>query len=81
MFVMEGPEGRLNIINPHIGLSSLKPAGLKEGCLSAPGEFMIVPSRVDWVMIEYQDENGDPKHVTLKGIHSVCAQHEIEHLN
>lgn len=80
MFVMKGPSGRLNIINPVILKQSLKQADLKEGCLSAPGEFVIVPSRVDWIQMRYTDEAGQSKVITLKEIHAVCAQHELEHL-
>lgn len=81
MFVMEGPTGRLNIVNPTILTKSVIPAKAREGCLSAPGDFVVVPSRVEWVQISYQDEKGVTQKITLKGLYSVCAQHEIEHLN
>lgn len=81
MFVMDGPEGRLNLINPYISLKSNSFAKLKEGCLSAPGEFIVVPGRASWVQVKYQDEKGNHKSVVLKGIQAVCAQHEIEHLD
>lgn len=81
MFVMDGPEGRLNLINPYICLKSKSFAKLKEGCLSAPGEFIVIPERAEWVQVKYQDEMGAHKSVVLKGIHAVCAQHEIEHLD
>ena len=80
MFVMDGPNGRLNLVNPYISLKSKSSANLKEGCLSAPGEFIVVPERAEWVQVKYQDEKGIHKSIVLKGIHAVCAQHEIEHL-
>lgn len=81
MFVMEGPNGRINLINPRIQALSQVSANLKEGCLSAPGESLVVPGRMRWVDVEYQDENGDFKRVVLHAIHAVCVQHEIEHLD
>ena len=80
MFVMDGPEGRLDLVNPYISLKSKGFANLKEGCLSAPGEFIVVPDRAEWVQVKFQDKRGIDKSVVLKGIHAVCAQHEIEHL-
>jgi len=79
--VMDGPNGRLDIVNPVIVNKSIKPANTKEGCLSFPGEFVIVPSRVEWVQVQYKNEKGEEKNVILKGLHAVCLQHEIDHLN
>lgn len=81
MLVMQGPNGRLNMVNPVIVSKSVKPANLKEGCLSAPGDFVLVPSRVEWVQVKFQNEKGEQQVVVLKGLHAVCAQHEIDHLN
>lgn len=80
MFVMKGPNGRLNIVNPRVMSKSKLPANLKEGCLSLPGDFIVVPDRVEWVQVQYQDEKGEWGTIVLKGIYSVCAIHEIEHL-
>lgn len=81
MFVMDGPNGRLNVVNPVIANQSVKPANLKEGCLSVPGEFVLVPSRVEWVQVQCKNEKGEEQLITLKGLRAVCAQHEIDHLN
>lgn len=81
MFVMEGPKTRMNFINPYIAAGSVELANLKEGCLSAPGESILVPGRMKWVQVVYQNEKGEPKSTILQGIHAVCAQHEIEHLD
>jgi peptide deformylase len=80
MFVMDGPAGRLNIVNPIVVSMSGKSANTKEGCLSVPGEFILVPSRVEWIQLRYKNESGADKSIVLKGIHSVCAQHELDHL-
>ena len=81
MFVMEGPQGRINIVNPRIVSRSAVAANLKEGCLSAPGEFIIIPDRSEWVQIECQDETGAKRTHVFRGLHSVCVQHEMEHLD
>lgn len=81
MFVMESPNGQLNFINPTISAKSAMAANVKEGCLSAPGDFVVIPSRAEWVKVEYQDENGNPQSIVLKGIYAVCAAHEIDHLD
>src|ERR1700687_550861 len=77
MIVMQVPNGRLNMVNPIIASKSLKPANLKEGCLSAPGDFVMVPSRPEWVQVKFQDEKGISQLVTLKGLYAVCIEHEI----
>jgi len=82
IFVMEGPDKeQLFFINPVISSSSLKISSLKEGCLSAPGEIICTGTRWDSVSIRFQDEKGQECTKVFKGIHAVCVQHEIEHLN
>lgn len=81
MFTMEGAdEEKLFIVNPKILSKSSGPANLREGCLSAPGEFLVRPDRMIWVEVEFQNEEGETKKRVFKGIQAVCAQHEIEHL-
>lgn len=81
MFVMEGPEEeKVYLVNPKIKSKSTAPANLREGCLSAPGEFLIRPDRAIWVEVEFQDELGENKKRVFKGINAVCVQHEMEHL-
>lgn len=82
MFVMFGPNNeRLNIVNPTIVSKSIAPANLKEGCLSAPGEMLVLEERRTWVQLKYQDETGTEQKKMFHGIHAVCVQHEIDHLN
>lgn len=82
MFVMLGPnDEKLYIVNPKIVKKSTTPANLKEGCLSAPGEFLIVDDRAYWVLLEYQNELGESQQKVFEGIYSVCVQHETEHLD
>ena len=82
MFTMLGPEGeKLYIVNPKIIKKSIIPANLQEGCLSAPGEMLILQDRVSWVTVKFQDETGKEHERVFKGIHSVCVQHETDHLD
>lgn len=82
MFTMLGPENeKLFIVNPKILKRSESSANKKEGCLSAPGEFLILPERSMWTQILYQDETGGVRSGTFSGLHSVCVQHEIDHLD
>lgn len=82
MFVMEGPEGeKLFLVNPKIARVSIVNTVLREGCLSAPGDFVELTDRVSWVQVDFQDETGKHRRRVFKELWSVCVQHEIEHLN
>jgi peptide deformylase len=82
MFVMQTlDEDKLFVINPKITARSIAPANLKEGCLSAPGEFLTLPDRSSWVTLEFQNEKGEPQRRVFQAIFSVCVQHEIDHLD
>lgn len=82
MFTMEGPDAeRVYLVNPKIIRSSIVSANLKEGCLSAPGDLLILSERSSWVEVTFQDETGAEKRRVFKDIWAVCVQHEIEHLN
>lgn len=80
MFVMEGPDGRINMVNPEIMSRSKMCLNMREGCLSAPGDFVTVPTRAQWVNVMYRDENGNDCIKLLKDMYAICAQHEIDHL-
>lgn len=81
MCIIDGPNGRVNLINPYIAASSAAPANLKEACLSAPRESIVVPGRSQWVQVRYQNEKGEHKSIVFKDIYAVCASHEIDHLD
>lgn len=81
MFVMQMGEEKLFIVNPKITRRSDLPANLKEGCLSAPGEFLILSDRTWWVEVEFHNEKGELNRRVFAAIYSVCAQHEIDHLD
>ena len=51
----------------------------EEGCLSVPGIFAEV-SRAERVRVAAQDPSGQPFEEDLDGMHAVCLQHEMDHL-
>lgn len=72
---------RLDVINPVI--EPILEEGfqnLNEGCLSLPEEFLQV-SRYQTVKLTFQDLQGETHQVIITGLESVCAQHELDHLN
>lgn len=82
MFVMAGVDSeKLFIINPKIVKKSEVPAMMKEGCLSAPGEFLYLAERASWVQLDFKDDKGNMCRRVFHGIQAVCVQHEIGHLD
>jgi peptide deformylase len=53
---------------------------LEEGCLSVP-EYQAEVSRAARVVMKALDPDGKPVEVEATGLHAVCLQHEIDHLN
>jgi peptide deformylase len=51
----------------------------EEGCLSVPGVYADV-SRARIVRVKAQNPDGTYFEETLDGLHSVCLQHEMDHL-
>ncbi len=66
-------------INPEI-IGSEGSETCEEGCLSVPGIYAEV-SRAEKVRVAARDRDGNPFEEDLDGMHSVCLQHEIDHLN
>lgn len=82
MFVMRDANYMpIYFVNPEILSRSEASANLPEGCLSAPGEFLELDERSEWVQVKFLDENGQEHVRVFKGIYSVCVQHEIDHLD
>lgn len=80
--VMDLSESRSNpelYINPEI-LSSDVMALVEEGCLSIPGVLGNV-IRATQVRVRAVDRAGNPFERDLEGMHAVCMQHEVDHLN
>ncbi len=70
----------IEFINPKIVYKSPEMQMLSEGCLSAPGLFLQIPRHQE-IHVQYNDRYGNIREGILIGIESVCAQHEIDHLN
>ncbi|MFT5139650.1 MAG: peptide deformylase [Lysobacterales bacterium] len=51
----------------------------EEGCLSVPGIYANV-SRSNQIRIRSQNRNGDVFEQDADGLHAVCLQHEMDHL-
>jgi peptide deformylase len=81
LVVMAIPGQRPEILfNPKIVNSSKSLLTKQEGCLSFPGEVRNVTRRT-WVSVKFQDLSGNWVRRKYFGLASVCAQHELEHLD
>jgi len=65
-------------INPEI-LSSSGEQNCEEGCLSVPGIYAEV-KRAENIRVRAQDARGQTFEEDLSGLHSICLQHEMDHL-
>lgn len=65
-------------VNPEI-LQAEGTETCEEGCLSVPGIYADV-SRAERIRIKAYDRNGKAFEEDLDGMHAVCLQHEIDHL-
>jgi len=79
-FVMRTQDGVTSFFNPELTKVSQETDLLKEGCLSFPDIYLMI-KRSKVVEMKYQDADGTEHIITLDGIGSRCAQHEIDHLN
>jgi peptide deformylase len=70
----------LALINPEIIDRSVGMTNREEGCLSLPGVYFPV-SRHAWVDVKYTGLDGEEHVQRFEGVSSVCAQHEIDHLD
>ncbi len=51
----------------------------EEGCLSVPGIYANI-MRAEQITVRAQDVDGKVFEEQLDGLHSVCIQHEMDHL-
>jgi len=51
----------------------------EEGCLSVPGIYASV-ARAESIHVVAQDADGNTFEEDLEGLHAICVQHEIDHL-
>ena len=65
-------------INPAI-LSSSGEQNCEEGCLSVPGVYAEV-KRAENIRVRAFDTSGQVFEEDLSGLHAICLQHEMDHL-
>ena len=67
-------------VNPEYTILDKSPFTYEEGCLSIPGlnEEISRPSKI---LLKWQDLQGNFHEEQPDGIFTVCAQHEIDHLD
>jgi peptide deformylase len=66
-------------INPEV-LEANGSETCEEGCLSVPGIYAEV-SRAEKVLVSARDRQGNTFQEELDGMHAICLQHEIDHLD
>ncbi len=70
---------RYMLINPKLIKENGKERLFRIGCFSVD-DYRAMVRYNDDVTVAYQDENGDPKEIELKGDRSCVVQHEMDHL-
>ena len=77
--VSEAQDSPREYVNPEI-IETEGTETCEEGCLSVPGIYADV-SRAERIRIRAMDRKGNPFEESLDGMHAVCVQHEIDHLD
>ena len=67
-------------VNPEYTILDKSPFTYEEGCLSIPG-FNEEISRPSKILLKWQDLQGNFHEEKPDGIFTLCAQHEIDHLD
>ena len=67
-------------VNPEYTILDKSPFTYEEGCLTIPG-FNEEISRPSKILLKWQDLQGNFHEEKPDGIFTVCAQHEIDHLD
>ena len=67
-------------VNPEYTILDKSPFTYEEGCLSIPG-FNEEISRPSKILLKWKDLQGEFHEDRPDGIFTVCAQHEIDHLD
>lgn len=78
--VSEDKNQPLVLVNPRVLKASDEFVMYREGCLSFPGLFEVLPSHKS-IEVEYKDLDGKTHTLSAAGLLSVCIQHEIDHLD
>lgn len=80
LFTMVAAGQTLALINPEIIERAAETTDREEGCLSLPGVYFCV-ERAAWVDVKFVGLDGDEHVQRFQGVDSICAQHEIDHLD
>jgi peptide deformylase len=80
LFVMYHNDQGYVCINPRIEKSGEETSVRGEGCLSYPGERVMVERPVE-VRVTYQNLRGTKVKKKLNGLLARCFQHEVDHLD
>ncbi|NPV52845.1 MAG: peptide deformylase [Firmicutes bacterium] len=77
--VVDVGQGPVTLFNPHI-VEASGSVTEREGCLSIPGVFGMVP-RAEKVVVTGLDRRGEERSIEASGLFSRALQHEIDHLD
>ena len=77
--VPSDPYGRRVYVNPRVAAKA-SPGLVEESCLSVPGIVGNV-IRSTRLQVVAEDEGGTTFETEIDGMHAVCLQHEIDHLD
>ena len=78
LFLADDGHGLKVFINPIIRERGGE-VSREEGCLSFPEVFVDIP-RADSLLVEYLDQNGEPRKLEAEGMLARIIQHEYDHL-
>lgn len=80
IIVINAKNGPRVLINPKVVWKSFfKKIIFEEGCLSFPEIFGLV-RRYRWVILKYQDQDGQLQKIKAQGLLTTVIQHELDHL-
>ena len=80
MDLSEDKDEPIVFINPEVTILEGEAEKMQEGCLSVPGFYEDI-SRIEHVLINALDKNGEAFELEAEGLLAVCIQHEMDHLN
>ena len=68
------------LINPEILWKGEEEKKMEEGCLSLPGQNIVVSRPIE-IGLRFTDVKGNTKELKLKGFDARVVQHEVDHLD
>lgn len=80
MFCMRYGDRAIVMCNPLITRHGKEVVRGDEGCLSIPGQRVMV-DRYKIIEIQWHSPKGKAYHAKLRGFDARCAQHEMDHLD